>query len=263
MFIKWIKLFNTNIQASVIQRGILSKFFNINRGCRQRDPCAPFLFILAGQILSILIHANKDIIGIIIGNTEYKLTQFADDTTLFMNGSRESLSAALNTLEIFGSMSGLKMNTTKTKVIWIGRKKFSRDKLKVTATLEWGITNFNLLGLEFTVDLDKMVEKNYSKALTESQVILNNWKKRYLTPFGKVTVIKTFIVSKFNHFFISLPNPSPEMVKSISDLVYKFLWNEKPDKVNRQQICQDYLDGGLKMLDLEKFIKSLKLENGF
>ena len=41
--------------------------------------------------------------------------------------------------------------------------------------------------------------------------------------------------------------------------MYKFIWDDKPDKVNRHQICKDYLDGALKMLDLEKFIKSLKL----
>ena len=55
--------------------------------------------------------------------------QFADDTTLVLDGSHSSLKAALNILEIFGSYSGLKMNTSKTKVIWIGRKKYSKDKL--------------------------------------------------------------------------------------------------------------------------------------
>ena len=152
-FIRWINLFNNNIQASILQCGILSKFFNINRGCRQGDPCSPFLFILAGQILSVLIQNNPNIKGIRIGNTEYRLTQFADDTTLIMDGSRESLQAALNTLEIFCSMSGLKMNAMKTKGIWIGRKRFCKDKLNVSAVLEWGITEFNLLGLEFNVDL--------------------------------------------------------------------------------------------------------------
>ena len=125
--------------------------------------------------------------------------------------------------------------------------------------LEWGITEFNLLGLEFNVDLDRMIQKNYLDAIGQSKQILTNWKKRNLTPFGKITVIKTFIISKFNHLFIASPNPSPETVKSISDIMYKFIWDDKPDKVNRHQICKDYLHGGLKMLDLEKFIKSLKL----
>ena len=87
-FIKWIKLFNTNIQVSVIQCGILSKFFNIKQGCRQGDPYSPFLFILAGQILSLLIHNNQNLKGIKIGNIECRLTQFGDDTTLLMDGSK-------------------------------------------------------------------------------------------------------------------------------------------------------------------------------
>ena len=36
---------------------------------------------------------------------------------------------SLNVLEIFGSYSGLKMNTEKTKVVWIGRKKLTKDKI--------------------------------------------------------------------------------------------------------------------------------------
>ena len=71
-------------------------------------------FIMAAQILTILIKFNKDIKGIITGNTEFKLVQFADDTTLILNGTVESLQAALNILEIFGSFSGLKVNTDKT-----------------------------------------------------------------------------------------------------------------------------------------------------
>ena len=114
-FIKWIQLFNTNIKAAVLQCGFLSSFFNIKRGCRQGDPCAPFLFLLCGQILSILDTNKKAIKGIVLGSKEYKITQFANDTTIIMDGSRDSLEAALNTVEIFGSMSGLKMNSSKTK----------------------------------------------------------------------------------------------------------------------------------------------------
>ena len=69
-------------------------------------------------------------------------TQFADDTTLILDGCQHSLQSALNTLEIFGNISGLKMNKEKTKVIWIGRKKFLKEKLPVSVKLEWGNTDF-------------------------------------------------------------------------------------------------------------------------
>ena len=60
----------------------------------------------------------------------------------------------LNVLEIFGTMSGLKMNTNKTKLVWIGRKRYSRDKLNISTNLEWGNTSFILLGLEYSRDLE-------------------------------------------------------------------------------------------------------------
>ena len=44
----------------------------------------------------------------------FKLMQFADDTTLILDGSVNSLQAALNILELFGDISGLKINTEKT-----------------------------------------------------------------------------------------------------------------------------------------------------
>ena len=66
-----------------------------------------------------MINNYDSVTGIKIGNTTPKITQFADDTTIILNGTSVSLLAALNTLEVYGSYSGLKINTDKTKLIWI------------------------------------------------------------------------------------------------------------------------------------------------
>ena len=81
------------------------------------------MYIIDGQTLTLLILHNPDIKGIFIKGTESKITQYADHMTLFLDGSQSSILAALNTLEIFGTMSGLKMSKDKTKIIWIGRKR--------------------------------------------------------------------------------------------------------------------------------------------
>ena len=52
-----------------------------------------------------------------------------------------------------------------------------------------------------------MVEINYAAKMIEMKASIKHWNKRFLTPLGKVTVVKTFLLSKFNHLFLSLPNP--------------------------------------------------------
>ena len=245
-FRSWINLLNNNISASVTQCGHLSDFFTIERGCRQGDPIAPYLFIICGQILYMMIDSNSDIKGIEIDGTEYKLTQFADDTTLLLDGTEGSLQSALNTLEIFGSYSGLRMNRDKTRVIWIGRKKISRDKLNTVPQLQWGHSAFDLLGIKFSVNLKEMTELNYNKYIQQSIEIANHWSKRYLTPLGKITVIKTFILSKFIHLFSALPNPPVNIVNKINNVMFKFLWNNKPDKLKRVQITKPIHKAALK-----------------
>jgi hypothetical protein len=119
-FIQWIRILNRNFRASVLQSGFLSEQFDIQRGCRQGGPIAPYLFILCAEILAVLIKQNKDIKGIYVKNTEHKISQYADDTLLALDGSPKSLFAALDTIEFFSSFSGLKVNTSKTKIVWIG-----------------------------------------------------------------------------------------------------------------------------------------------
>ena len=257
-FINWIKLLNNNIQATVIQAGCKSEFFKIEKGCKQGDPIAAYLFILCAQILTYMINQNDKIKGLKI-DKEIKLCQFADDTTLILDGTKESLIASLNTIEVFGSYSGLKMNTTKTKLIWIGRKKYSKEKINISTKLQWGTTIFNLLGITFSVNLDDIPSLNYSTTIEKSKKLLNHWKGRILTPLGKINVIKTFILSQFIHLFTSIPSPSQEFIKTMNSLFFNFIWNNKPDKVKRIYITQDYQNAGLRMVNLKNFISALKI----
>ena len=171
---------------------------------------------MCAQVLLLLVKFNKDIVGITIDHMEYKLTQFADDTTLILDGSVGFLLAAVNTLEIFGTLSGLKINTDKTKLVWIGKKRYSKDKLDIKDDFIWGATEFSFLGIMFSVNLSKMVDLNFELVASEIETIVNRWKNRYLTPLGKITVIKTLLLPKLTHLFMSIPSPNADFILKIN-----------------------------------------------
>ena len=78
-------LFPILLEITRLQCGYFSNPFPIERGCRQGDAIAHQLFILSVQILTLMINANQSIRGIIIDDEEFKLTQFAEGTTLVVN----------------------------------------------------------------------------------------------------------------------------------------------------------------------------------
>ncbi|KAK3100382.1 hypothetical protein FSP39_019069 [Pinctada imbricata] len=49
------------MNASILQNGFLSDQLEVQHGCRQGDPVAPYIFLLCAEVLAILIKNNKDI----------------------------------------------------------------------------------------------------------------------------------------------------------------------------------------------------------
>ena len=151
------------------------------------------------------------------------------------------------------------MNNDKTKVVWFGCEQPPNIIYLPHLKFEWNPETFTLLGIEFTIGLENITDKNINKKLTEMTLELNTWSKRDLTPFGKITILKSIIISKIVHILIALPSPSDKMQKKINKLFYNFLWGGKPDLVKRPISIMKPRDGGLGMIDLCNFDKSLKL----
>ena len=121
-----------------------------------------------------------------------------------------------------------------------------------------GENTFNLLGIKFSADLDSVINLNYDSILEDINKSLSGWKKRFLTLLCKITVIKTLILWKLNHLFMSIPDPDQCVIRKLGSTFFNFFWDDKPDKINRNQWCSEYMRGGHCMFDLEKFICSLK-----
>ena len=111
-----------------LERIGLNRLKGVSQGC----PLSPYLFILLSEILSNKIRQDPNIKGIKIYGNEMKLSQFADDTTLF-NADLASLERALKIIHDFGRIAGLSLNVKKTKAIWLGKWANNREiKFDVT-----------------------------------------------------------------------------------------------------------------------------------
>ena len=152
-FCRWVNTFQHNIKATVSVNGQISTWFPIERGCRQGDPISPYLFILCVEILGIMIRENSNIRGIIIGEVEHKISQFADDTEMTLHGDRQSFEEAMQVLDHFGSKSGLFLNAHKTSAIWLGNMRNSPVKFMHHLNIKWNPQRFKILGIWFTNDL--------------------------------------------------------------------------------------------------------------
>ena len=63
-FIDWIKILLYKQESCVLNGGFTTKYFNLEKGARQGDPISAYLFILALEILFLLIKNNTSIKGI-------------------------------------------------------------------------------------------------------------------------------------------------------------------------------------------------------
>ena len=89
--------------------------------------------------------------------------------------------------------------------------------------------------------------------------MIRTWSCRQLTPYGKVIIVKSLLLSKITHILQSLPSPSFEVLKQIDTLFLNFVWSNKPAKFSRSILEAETKDGGLKLHNLATFDQSLKL----
>ena len=219
--ISWIKLFQTGSESCIIQNGFMSDFLNLKRGCRQGDPVSPYIFILCAEILGKMLRTNENVKGININKKELLLSQYANDTQIFLDGSERSLREALSILDRFYAISGLKINVEKTKAIWIGALSNSEIRICRNYNLDWTNGHFKILGVNFTAEVFDIWDVNVPTIINKVESLFKQWSKCRLTLFGRITVIKSLALSKFIHVFLALPNPPGELIKRLDTLFFQ------------------------------------------
>ena len=241
---RWVNIFYTNIESAVQNNGFITSWFKPSKGVRQGCPLSPYLLIVSAEVLSNKIRQSKEI----------KLSEFADDTTLF-NADIESLERALKIVGDFGRIAGLSLNVKKTKALWLGKWKNNRNK---PLDLKWFHSPVKILGIYFSYNIKENNKLNFDKKIQKLQTKLDMWRSRDLTIFGRAMLIKTLGISQLIYSTSNLDAPKG-IVEIVRTKSFKFLWKNKKDKIKRSGLYQDLDNGGIRVIDFDIMLKALKL----
>ena len=95
-------------------------------------------------------------------------------------------------------------------------------------------------------DPEKCKEKNWDEKLKKIKRTLVLWKRRDLTIFEKITIIKSLVLPIITFTSQSTCVP-PDAVKHINRIFFDFIWGKR-DRIKRNIMYQDILRGGVNML---------------
>ena len=255
-FIQWITLFYSKIESCILNNGRTSAYFPVSRGVRQGDPLSPYLFILAMEVLTSRLLHNKDIKGITVRKSEIKLIQYADDMTAVLQ-DENSLRSLLHEMKTFATISGLAINISKTKALILGSN--DNHRFKLPSGVKWTDEPIKVLGVYIGRNLADCYDKILVEKIDAMRKVIYSWKHRKLTLTGKITVLKSLVLSKINYLLNLIPILD-EFIRTIDEMIFEYLWNGKTHKIKKSLVVQSFEHGGHKMIDINtvRIVQKLK-----
>ena len=121
-----------------------------------------------------------------------KLAQYADDTTVILKDS-ESILHLFELLSQFEKCAGLRINESKSELLWLGSDRFRKDKIRNLKLNEEPIL---ALGVYFSHHDKLAAQRNFFDKLASLKKILNIWSPRDISIYGRINIVKTLALSK-------------------------------------------------------------------
>ncbi|KAF3851853.1 hypothetical protein F7725_005208 [Dissostichus mawsoni] len=217
----------SDIYSSVSLNPGMSPRFKVVRGIRQGCPISPKLFILTTQVLTTLIIKIHKILGITLFDKEFKICQFADDTSIFLK-NKSMVNETLNTIR-------LSLNLSKCELLPIHSCDDSTiDSIRVVPEVKY-------LGITFSKNYIRREDLNICNRITDMKKSLSQGISKLIYPCHSC--------------FVSSAN-----IKKANSIIFHFLWKNKTHYIKKSQLVKEYEKGGIKALDFESMIGTIKIK---
>ena len=258
-FIKMVKTLTQSSESCILNMGWMSDFYNTtNTGVKQGCCLSPLLFILTSELLAIRLRKEKNISGLQFSISNFKseplkILQYCDDTTLLLS-STEELNVALEIIEDFYKISGLKLNRQKSIGIGLGS---SKDIIGNPGNITWKEKGdpIKILGIYFSSEKEASdLDINWVPKIERVLELSGRLYKRKVSLFGRITLCKTYLLSQLSYSLQALSIPHKYAVQ-LDSLLFHFVWkkhsNKKVvEKIHRDVMCKEKNRGGAGMIRL-------------
>ncbi len=133
---------------------------------------SPLLVAVAIEPLAIALHQNSKMAGIIRGGQEHKVSLYADDLLLYISDPSKSLLHVLKIVDMFGRLSGYKLNLQKSEMFPIN----NAARELSAASFPFKVSHsFTYLGIRVPNTFSKLFTENFPRLLERVEQDFKRW----------------------------------------------------------------------------------------
>ena len=155
-------------------------------------------------------------------------------------------------------MSGLQINKSKSECLLLQFEtqvsNYNDSFLEIPI-----VQNVKVLGHYFGKDKIVCNYQNFYSKLIKLEKILNVWRQRDLTIFGKNILITSLINSQLL-FNCQIESPPHDFIRMAEKIKKQFLWSGGVPKIAHNSLVGSYKEGGIQYKDLQTQIEAINIK---
>ncbi|KAG5561218.1 hypothetical protein RHGRI_004294 [Rhododendron griersonianum] len=270
-WVGWVMECLKTVSYSFLLDGQISGYIKPSRGLRQGDPLSPFLFLLCGEGLSVMLQKGemeRSIKGVKICRNSPAVSHlfFADDTLLFGEASVRAVMNIKRLLEVYGKASGQLINFGKSCCFFSSNTPVAeRERLSQLLGIRRDVNLGNYLGLP--TDLSQTRHKIFSYMKDNLGGKTERWVELFLNQAGKEVLLKsvTLALPSYAMSCVKLP---VKLCNALDSMMAKFWWGSRGEDskihwLSWSKLSEKKHNGGLGFRDLRCFNLALLAKQGW
>jgi len=223
-WIRWVRSLYKEVTSAIKMNGELGPDFQLAKSVRQGCPLAPYLFILATDVLGYMLADPKyGVEGLSLPKGGFIRDQtFVDDTALYLKGIPPNLDKAQRVFTQFSSASGTRINWHKSAAIWASKNE-QTWQWGTEVDLKWILDGEGIRYVGVQVRSHLPQEANFDKMMMALKSKLINWSHNQLSLAGRILVANQVLLASM-WYITACWNPNPRMTTQIRGVVRNFIW---------------------------------------